>query len=1017
MLNTVTAQNIREKVQEAIVLEPKLKLVAEFNNNRFADPEVVLNNTIFDESMSKDSIVEINRPTDEIRYAIAGYAKCSTIESTTPRYRAEGPDTKYEYLRSTVFGGMNEEAFDVYVTYDAARTNVLYANFNTHGGVVRPNLVELYIRTAPEGSWVTVGTHVPNSGGEVILYRQANGTWSNTLTYQDNIPIYGLRLIVRTASLGGRTELVELASKYMTDLSADLTSFSLQYSKEEPSMQQPLGVGQAGSLTLTFDDKSNKFAQGLGEQYNQFAERDAKFMLALGYKVGSQYYYIDQPEYWADSWNFDSGAGTVEVQCTDRSRWIQRATVSDCVFEDAPIPFVVQELLEVSGISGIDFRRASIDGKERLPWVWYQDGESLWDAINTVAKAVNAGFFYNPAGDLVWVSKSKAWETSPVYTFSSDQIGDQVPNLFGFQQQFEEVFNSVKVYYERLDPNVNTFGEPTRQSLWEAESPLSIRSADLHQEINTLDANTTVKIDPEEIEIWPFEGKFQIEGEAFSYEGKKHVLGGISLNADEAADNPNAFNGEFANVVRAIDGTSPDVHVFGTTGALTQFTAFNTAPSSKPPVGASLREGRLNVRVNATRSDYDGVDPGYSYAAWTRGVLEDAYTVYGVELMFPSTGKGRGENLAGLMLHRQSGTSNQAYYFELLTTDYVVNKRNSSVGNLRCYRGTGGGNLGRPTLVEDPTGQGVRGYFVDIEYDTPYKLEVHVGPNLSGQQTFFVYLDGNFITKFTDEIYTSGLWGIFARGDTEVSFECFYAYENDADGRFITQESHLSGWVAQQKLYDRIRGDYAYMGPELAKAGRAGKYRWFFEEFQPVVHERRDFDVEHSVAPAFNFVLFNSNLTGATVRDIHHTPFHTKFVVDNASRRTEVLAGEDTAGGQYLFQLFGQPMARLDAQHITVTNDRSIREHGLNELEYENPWIQTKEQADEQGAFIVDHWSTPVDVATATVQYDPTLELGDLIEVEHEARKIYGRKYFVTGIDIGWDNGFTCSLTLRRNPL
>jgi hypothetical protein len=48
MLQDLHAQRISEAVKESVVLEPRAKLLAEFNNNRFARPVVRLNGDVFD---------------------------------------------------------------------------------------------------------------------------------------------------------------------------------------------------------------------------------------------------------------------------------------------------------------------------------------------------------------------------------------------------------------------------------------------------------------------------------------------------------------------------------------------------------------------------------------------------------------------------------------------------------------------------------------------------------------------------------------------------------------------------------------------------------------------------------------------------------------------------------------------------------------------------------------------------------------------------------------------------------
>ncbi len=68
-----------------------------------------------------------------------------------------------------------------------------------------------------------------------------------------------------------------------------------------------------------------------------------------------------------------------------------------------------------------------------------------------------------------------------------------------------------------------------------------------------------------------------------------------------------------------------------------------------------------------------------------------------------------------------------------------------------------------------------------------------------------------------------------------------------------------------------------------------------FDEFGPIVHESKEFNVDYSVIPALNSRIINFNDWQTLAYNHVHTPFKSSFMVDNTSRMLAVVHGEDNS--------------------------------------------------------------------------------------------------------------------------
>jgi hypothetical protein len=196
----------------------------------------------------------------------------------------------------------------------------------------------------------------------------------------------------------------------------------------------------------------------------------------------------------------------------------------------------------------------------------------------------------------------------------------------------------------------------------------------------------------------------------------------------------------------------------------------------------------------------------------------------------------------------------------------------------------------------------------------------------------------------------------------------------------------------------------------------------FYDEFGPMVHEIREYDVKFNTdgLPVLESKIFNSNGNQSVVPEYVHDVSGAKFLVANTSRDNAVLNGEDTltAKGegsidQKLF-IYGRPVIMKDEETIVKTDDWAIRRRGIIETEFSSKWVQNKEAAESLATWMTTNWTRSDSSLDVEVFGNPLFELGDVVAVQYEEMTAATHKYYVVGINTSFNAGITTNLTLRR---
>jgi hypothetical protein len=312
-----------------------------------------------------------------------------------------------------------------------------------------------------------------------------------------------------------------------------------------------------------------------------------------------------------------------------------------------------------------------------------------------------------------------------------------------------------------------------------------------------------------------------------------------------------------------------------------------------------------------------------------------------------------------------------------------------------------------------------------------YDIDVYI--TTTGEENkhrIFVWVNGKLIADAQipadQKQGKNSKFGFYIRGKSKATFEYLYA---------IHENAKYFGPPEDTSFFDRINGGYigGFAGRELPygwftknrifrKKSTKEKNRkplYFFDEFGPICHEVREYNVKFTNPPVLHSRLYMTNDWSAICTEYQSNPFEARFVVANVDRKNAVVNGEERVMDntvEHMLNVIGRPLKISDTEELEFRNEGQVRARGEIEIEFESPWIQSKEAATAIGEWIVNHWGEGADEQSVTVFGNPLFEIGDMLAVDYPDKHLSAAsdKYFVTAISTSFDNGITTSLTLRR---
>jgi hypothetical protein len=199
----------------------------------------------------------------------------------------------------------------------------------------------------------------------------------------------------------------------------------------------------------------------------------------------------------------------------------------------------------------------------------------------------------------------------------------------------------------------------------------------------------------------------------------------------------------------------------------------------------------------------------------------------------------------------------------------------------------------------------------------------------------------------------SGGWGTHVRGPATMDIEYLYAVADDTAAPFNTPDttnfldlkdgSFTSGFLERNVRYNwrSINPSYRWPGGPVYFPQKIADTDLAFDEYGPVVHEIRKFDVafDTSKVPVESSFLYNTNPRVMTLY-YQSDAFGAEFMLVNADRKNVIINGTEdlptpsgTTSINWTMFIYGRSLyTAQNDKYLTMKDDAAIRRQGLSRL-------------------------------------------------------------------------------------
>lgn len=1077
-----TSGSIWNEIRQNHVNNVTPVLTAEWNMNRYfrayADNTPEEQDEAYDSELFPiESIVIPDRPKAGIIKALVNQSFVGSNNYDGPpsaRYYTVSPDSQYKYWQSPVKAGASapfnfanhtdsiskvrprveyvEEAIDP-EDVDEARVGILVTGnkirYTVENTWSTPDSYDVQIKTTVGGSWTTIASNVAvPAGGRVELYY--NGTaWTTTVNLNNPISIHAVQLVVNSMDKANAYfNLIELGVYLELDLSADISSLNDEASMGEVDYITPLGTISSNTGSVTLFNETRLYTND-NESSTLFGllDKNVKFNMKYSYAGGL----VQQFVLYSDTWTENLEETTVNL--TDGSKFFMDVKPKASLYRNIPVQEAVWRLCDLVGFT--DYVVESVDDTPNsiIDIFWTTGEQTLWEVFQELSKGTQSAIYFDSWGRLRVKTREAAFNDgqADAWTALENQSGTSLPDIISASETDQYEANKVTVTYQPTSFAEQVGNITPMEVVWEPEGPVVLRASDLIKNMTT--SSTEFVVMPGDARIWPFKGICQIEGEWIRYGGKRYVYydGNTKvstivvsdahqrrLDAKSTAANRhlNAYTGAINILERGLWNTEKQNHVVDASGWTIYQTDVSSGLTHTPARGFKHNSKDSTVTLEKGKNG----DMNKYTMAVRGGSVNQGYRRIGTKMKIDATA--HRDKAAGIFFNAEE--IGMGYFVEVMPTvrmDANMRKVRNEVilysmkddGTKQLFGGEkvvsrdrskshpGGSitktDLGAEVAVLQNRWLEIDIYFTVVGDDHGIQVWVNgvqvisaVVPNGSGWRH-------DWVDRF----------GMYVRGNSQATFEYIYGITKP-DILYDDEETFLDrisgGYVGEQWSRDYVY-EVRNVRKKFKKKSRKVAQRYqqrFFDEFGPIVHEVREFDVKFATdgLPVLESKLFHTNQSQAVCTEYTGDISGAKFIMANTSRQFAVLNGEDvlTTQGvgtidQKLF-VYGRPVIQKDSKTVVRRDEWAIRRRGEIETEYQSKWIQNSAEAEALAEWLTTHWTRSDSVLDLEIFGNPLIEIGDIVAVDYQEMTAATHKYYVTGIRNSFDAGITTELTLRR---
>ncbi len=1078
---------VKDALRSSYNLEATPRLVVDWNYNRYTTP-VAINNAPdpdihFDnERFPIESIIEPLRPNKGAPKALVNQSFVSRgyLRYNDPKFYVSDTKDIYKYWVSpttTDATGAFTTNTRPKVSYDrVVQTNKIVIRVENTWAT--PKNYSVVIQKAVGGATSTIGGTNPAidaKSGTITLYY--NGTaWVSTrpatlvttavasielsvtsmgpgINRDGKIVLYSQRgdsrQWIATTGANSSLHLIAIEAHFEADLSERLMSVSDTFDMAESSQLYPIGTltTNTGSLVLSNEDGIFN-PENLASPYVGLIEPNAEVNLEYIYTIAGTRHSVQQFKMYISGWS--SSEGQTNVSLDDYSKYLKEIKPNPFMIENKTSTEIVWRVLDSVGF--LDYRIQEDDVVENttIPVFWTDGEKTVWETLDELAQATQTAIYIDRDGAVQVRTREAAFRDDAGIDWSllGQSEGTSLPDIISWTPTGEYEANKIEVKYKNTKWKVNSEGKPAMSKVWEPEGEsLVVRSSQITKAIEQ--DSEFIFVAQNDIKLWPFKSRVQIDGEVMSYEGKQFVYytytetldnSGMPTYSNEqkkfeilkSADDFKKFNektpfeyrhknhytGGMKIVSRADWNSEKRSHPIDTAGWSTKMetSGKKTPETQEAPRGFIHNKRESTVTIETPKKMKDESD---TFWAFRGGAAQSSYKSYGTRFMFAKDNS-FSTQITGIAF-QLSGAREAGYYVEVHTSSKLSGKKRATQNEVSIISRSGG----KDTEI-------ARGTATAIGIGIWYDMDVYVSGS-GNNQNISVFINGQKVAGGTTKAATaqpeSGRFALFAKGKTKAEFEYFYAIarsvrEPEEDyGFFDLKYGGIRGgqWEREYVWEMRTRRIKIKRKPDKTEQYRHNQY--VFDEFGPYLHEVREFDVTFDPTPVRYSYLFSTNEWYAAVPEYRANPFGATFTIANTGRIHAVMHGEDklvyAGAGSAVNQVctvLGQDLEIADEESIKKENLSAIRSRGAIESELASEWIQSESMAETLATWMARHWSDSVDEVQVEVLGNPLIEIGDIVDVNYTRQNATPatHKYFVVGTGSSFESGITTTLNLRR---
>jgi hypothetical protein len=1079
---TTAAKNTIQR-EHAVAVQPRL--TAEWEYNRFRVPQVTVFPAQFDPDWiaafgDVQSVAQPNRPRTGIaKIRLDAGVKPLGASRDTPqasRFYPAGPTDPYKYFGSEQVTKLVQNAdgsydFDapiqIAVVYDEpVVTNKIVLGFETSYAKPVDYTVEY---TLDGNSWFPAATNVAlESDGTATLYRGRTG-WDIARNLDYPAVIQGVRLNVYSMNQPyAHVDVLQVGARLENDLTPYLISYSVQMEVADRSFLAPLGKASANKAKVKLSNIDGRFNNhNTASLYKGMIDKKIKFTLDLGIDAtpqsGSKYEYVREFTMWTDTWGVE-GQTTVDVDLQDSSIFLQEENMPVVFYENTAAGAVVWQIMDYLGHTNYAYSRAAQDYGQIIPFYWPEKDNTVWKEFASIAEATQTAIFYDE-NDVLQIRARAAMYSDKAVDWNFDAVsnGQKLPDVIDMEIGYDLESNSVDVKYQPAHYSDSSNGIPKMETVWDAEEEtILLRASTMSQ--NLLIGGTDLWVAQATANFWPYHSDINIEGEILAYIGKEYayytlqtgnyiIVGGdmvvpgpdthvlnkkviYSLEEQQQLDKldefyswKNSYTGRLVVTERGKYGSLEDNHYSQVTSYMS-YVANGDHPTyyyDWSAGGQSQQDGFVRLTNNSTAANT------YHVLKHPMKLDLSAKTAYfGTRMRFSNESACW---IAGLHIAGDDGRG--GYNFEFSPTTTVEAESRTHHNEVSLSQMPTGGTYSWVPEFDATDGVGYQfGMLTQEWYDIDAKWEKLSNGDVNISLFVNSVYTGRWLIPAAQVLPTTGRFGIFVRGTAEADFEYLYGVVDDEANPFLDPDAtgfldlerggYMSGFVQKNIRYNfgTVTPAYQWAAGGTYYPQRVQNNRFAFDEFGPVVHEVRKFDVkfkEENVPVAHSNLYFN-NPEQIDVTYYESDAFGASFLLANAARHDAFAKGDDgiTFGKDNIktrtMFIYGRSVYQDEERTKTTDDASSIRRRGMTKTEFSNRLVQTEEMADGLGQWILDLWASGVDEVTLNVFGNPFIQLGDLVTINYPIKDMFPttHKYFIVSIDNEFDGGYKTKVVLRR---